>query len=269
MRGALILKYNVKLIIAGDVVEVYRYEKTIRTGKDGAQSKQGESSGIVKKECESEERQMRDEKNLKDSLRRTKQSLRRTINANIGKWSERDKFFTLTFAENLTDQGKANKEFSKFMERLNYKIFKKLSGLKYVCVVERQQRGAIHYHLVVFNMPFMPVEELAEIWGHGFVRINAIEGNDNVGAYVVKYMGKTAEMDAEKSAKEKNKKLYFASRGLNKPTEYSDGTKKGKETIEIFMKEMGNSMVFSGEFENEYVGKMSYEQYNMNRQNDR
>lgn len=268
MRGANTIKYNVKLIIAGDVVEVYRYEKAIRTGKDGSQSKQSEGHGTVKMNCESEERQMRDEKNLKDSLRRTKQTLRRTINANIGKWGERDKFFTLTFAENMTNQEETNRLFRSFIKKLSYKIFKKESGLKYVCVVERQQRGAIHYHLVVFNMPFVPVEELSDVWGHGFVRINTIEGNDNVGAYVVKYMGKTAEMDAEKSAKEKNKKLYFTSRGLDKPSEFSDGTKKGKEMIETFTKEMENFMVFSGEFENEHVGKMSYEQYNMNRQND-
>ena len=264
-KGSLELKYKVKVIVSGNVIEVYRYGLPVRTGKDktsferrGTQKASETSEEVVK---------VNDDKNLKDSLRRTRNTLRRLINANTGKWNEREKFFTLTFKENVTDHEKANAEFRSFIKRLNYKIFKKHSGLKYVCVVERQERGALHYHIVLFNMPFVPVNELSEIWGHGFVRINEIKDVDNLGAYVVKYIEKTMyEMQEKKSAKVKDKKLYFASRGLYKPVEISDGTEKGKEEIlNIAAKTKGHE-VFRKTYESEYYETFEVIQYNLARE---
>jgi hypothetical protein len=57
------------------------------------------------------------------------------------------------------------------MMRLNYHIG---HALKYVSVVEFQKRGAVHYHAVFFNLPFIVNDELAAIWSHGFIKINAI-----------------------------------------------------------------------------------------------
>jgi len=210
---------------------------------------------------------MKEDKSLTNTLRRARNTLRRLINANTGKWNEREKFFTLTFKENVTDHEKANAEFRSFIKRLNYKIFKKHSGLKYVCVVERQERGALHYHIVLFNMPFVHVNELSEIWGHGFVRINEIKDVDNLGVYVVKYIEKTMyEMQEKKSAKVKDKKLYFASRGLCKPVEISDGTEKGKEEIlNIAAKTKGHE-VFRKTYESEYYETFEVIQYNLARE---
>lgn len=255
------MKFNCKMIIAGSIVEVYLYENKIYTGKDRTTFVRS----FGKKECEESERKMRDEKNLKDSLRRTQNTLRRTVNSNVGKWGEKEKFLTLTFAEHLTDQSETNKLFTSFVKKLSYSIFKTRSALKYVCVVERMANGRIHYHVLFFNLPYVPAEKLAEIWGHGFVKINAIDNVDNVGAYVVKYMSKTAVENSEKSAKEKDKKLYFVSRGLHKPKEYANGTKKDDQNIASFMYEMDNFKVFESSFENEHLGHITYKQYNMNR----
>jgi len=263
-KGSLELKYKVKVIVSGNVVEVYRYGLPVRTGKDktsferrGTQKASEASEEVVK---------MKEDKSLTNALRRTRNTLRRLINANTGKWGGREKFFTLTFKENVTDHEKANAEFRSFIKRLNYKIFKKESGLKYVCVVERQERGALHYHIVLFNMPFVPVKELSEIWGHGFVRINEIEDVDNLGAYVVKYIEKTMyEMQEKKSAKVKGKKMYFASRGLYKPVEISDGTEKGKEEIlNIAAKTKGHE-VFRKTYESEFFETFEVIQYNLAR----
>lgn len=256
------MKYKTKLIIAGDVVEVYIYEKLVLTGKHRTIF---ERRSTVKKECEEDERAMRDEKNLKDSLRRTQNTLRRTVNSNIGKWGEKEKFLTLTFAEHLTDQAETNKLFTSFIKKLSYSVFKTQSALKYVCVVEKTAIGRIHYHVLLFNLPFVPVDELERIWGHGFVKINAIDKVDNVGAYVVKYMSKTAVENSEKSAKEKDKKLYFVSRGLHKPMEYVDGKKEDGEQIATFLHEMDDFKVYETTFENEHLGHITYKQYNMNR----
>ncbi len=87
-----------------------------------------------------------------------------------------DKFFTLTFAENLTDVKKAYYIFRQFIKRLKRKVKK---DIKYLAVVEFQQRGAVHFH-VLSDLPYMPQQELQELWGQGFVYVNAISHVDNV-----------------------------------------------------------------------------------------
>lgn len=258
------MKYQIKAIISGNVVEIYKYGRPVRTGKDRTIFDKSSGNAVNAPE---EVVKVKDGKNLKDSLRRTRNTLRRLINANTGKWNEREKFFTLTFKENVTDHEKANAEFRSFIKRLNYKIFKKHSGLKYVCVVERQERGALHYHIVLFNMPFVPVNELSEIWGHGFVRINEIKDVDNLGAYVVKYIEKTMyEMQEKKSAKVKDKKLYFASRGLYKPKEISDGTQEGKKELWGVAAKVEGHEVFRKKYENEHYDTFEVIQYNLARE---
>lgn len=253
------MKYHVKAIIAGDIVEIYTYEKIQRTGKDALKAPRGS-----KMACNDvgEGLAMKEAKNVKDAVRRTKQTLRRLINANVGnRYGERDKFFTLTYKENKTDLEKANKDFRSFIKKINYKINKKHSGLKYVCVVERQGRGAIHYHVIFFNLPYIKVDELTRIWGHGFTSINAIDNVDNVGAYVVKYMTKTIVEDDVKSARQKDKKMYFSSRGLYKPIE--------KIPTETDLKRLEKFIVYENEFENEFTGVVKYKQANLKRVKER
>lgn len=257
------MKYKIKAIISGNVVEVYRYGIPVRTGKDKTTFQQGASNGSKSSEEVSE---VDKDKNLRDSLRRTRNTLRRLVNANAGKWGERDKFFTLTFKKNVLDHAEANAQFRSFIKKLNYKIFKKESGLKYVCVVERQKRGAIHYHIVLFNMPYVPQAELLALWGHGGVRINAIDNVDNVGAYIVKYIEKTMrEMETKKSAKEKDKKLYFASRGLLKPVEMSDGTEQGEKEISDLAAQVKGHEVFRKIYDSEHYETFEVIQYNLAR----
>ncbi len=59
------------------------------------------------------------------SLARAKKQLRRLINANAGQYGREftTKFLTLTFKENITDPKEANYLFTKFIKRLNYKLF--------------------------------------------------------------------------------------------------------------------------------------------------
>lgn len=54
-----------------------------------------------------------------------------------------------------------------------------------------------------------------EIWGHGFVKINAIDKVDNLGAYITKYMTKDKADDRLKT-----EKGYLCSRNLQRPKIY-------------------------------------------------
>ncbi|MBB6451575.1 hypothetical protein HNR44_003590 [Geomicrobium halophilum] len=257
-----------KVVVSGKITEVYSYQNGVIVG---LQSGGGNAMSSGDEKMTKEERAMRDQANLKRSLSRTVQTLRRTINANIHEWGkEKPKFMTLTFKENIRDHDIANKEFQQFVRRLSRRLFKKQSGLKYTCVVERQARGAIHFHVLFYNLPYIPQNQLVKVWENGKeqrgLRINAIDNVDNVGAYVVKYiekdihaMMKDSETKTGKNAKEKGKKLYFQATGLYKPQEKA----VSKEELEAIESELidNGANVYEAEHENEYVGKMIYKQY--------
>ena len=137
-----------KMIQAGDVIEIYEYEngyskgytvntseKWIRGRKIGAKSDNYHD-------------------NRAKVLTRAKNRLRRLINANVGAYGQEftSKFVTLTFGGNITDLDSAHYEFKKFLKRLNYAMYgTKKANLRYSVVVEFQERGAVHYHIVFYN----------------------------------------------------------------------------------------------------------------------
>ena len=126
------------------------------------------------------------------------------------------KFMTLTFQDNISDITYTNMEFSKFIKRLTYHIYnQKQQRLKYIATWEKQKRGAIHYHVIFFDFPYIQKNELERLWGHGFVHINQIDvdSRENRGRYVSKYFAKDLEL------KEHKQKAFFTSQNLRHPTE--------------------------------------------------
>lgn len=120
---------------------------------------------------------------------------------------------TLTYKENMQDYEKARKDFDKFVKRIKYNFG---IALKYLRVIELQKRGAIHFHVVVFNPEFclIPYNDIYKLWGHGAVHIRRIEALDDVtadkvGNYLGKYLTKSKEIAP-------NKKIYTTSRGLKR-----------------------------------------------------
>ncbi len=251
-----------KKVVSGNVTEIYSYENGVRVGE---QMPAGHNVKKDTKEITKEERQARDRQNLQRSLSRTIRNLRRSINANVGQWGDYfPKFMTLTFKQNIKDHKTANDEFMKFIQRLNYRVTgQKRAILKYTAVVERQKRGAIHYHVIFYNLPYISFNELLDVWQNKNeqrgLRINAIKEIDNVGSYVTKYISKEirALKDGKGGKREKDKKIYFQSRGLKKPIE----EKITEDEMKKVMKNLSKAdKVFQSEFENEYCGKIRYTQ---------
>lgn len=74
------------------------------------------------------------------------------------------------------DISHTNYEFNKFIKRLNFYLYStKKQQLKYLAVWEKQKRGAIHYHIIFFDLPFIKHKALQDIWGYGFIKINKID----------------------------------------------------------------------------------------------
>jgi hypothetical protein len=96
---------------------------------------------------------------------------------------------TLTYAENMQDTKRLYKDFKKFWLRYQYKYGKTFD---YLTVVEPQGRGAWHCHVLIrankLDKLYIPHEEMASLWSHGFVKIKSLKGVDNIGAYLSAYL---------------------------------------------------------------------------------
>ena len=247
-----------KIIQSGDIIEIYEYSKGYLKGyelTDSEKVRNGRKKG---------EKSNNYDEHRKQVLQRAKKNLRRLINANVGQYGEEftAKFLTLTFKDNVQDIEQANYEFKKFIQRLNYKLYgTKKANLKYTCVVEFQKRGAIHYHVIIYNMPYVKANDISNIWGNGFIKINKIDDIDNVGAYVSEYLGQAEKGQGKDVADDRlqGKKSYFSSRGLFKPIELTD--KKIVETVAAALP--SENLVYSATYENEHVGTITYKQYNL------
>lgn len=121
------------------------------------------------------------------SIRNTFVDLRRTINANFeGKPSEL--MITLTYAENMTDPVQHSRNVDVFKKRMK----RRYPDMQYIDVVEPQGRGAWHSHILMrfddHKKIYIPNDEIARLWGHGFTSTKRIKGVDNIGAYLSGYL---------------------------------------------------------------------------------
>lgn len=174
------------------------------------------------------------------------------------------KFVTLTFDNkrdfDIKDVKQCNAYFKAFIKRLRYVY----GDFKYLYVIEFQDsrgRGAVHYH-VIMEVPFIKKSELARIWGGGFVKINAIDKVDNLGAYVVKYMNK--DIDDKRL---QGLKAYGHSRNLEQPNEFKSWDVQDKSDVEAVLEKLQSSYMpcYQKSYETEKCGLIIYRQYNLNR----
>lgn len=100
-------------------------------------------------------------------------------------------FITLTFTEVVSNE-RAKKVFKRFVMRLR----RKFSLASAVWRMEFQKRGAIHFHMLAFNLPFWKQAELQETWedcteeNRSVVDIRLVHGARSVMSYISKYIAK-------------------------------------------------------------------------------
>ena len=256
------MNYHQKLIICGNHIEHYKYEKSLKRDfkrkkkEKVVEHEQMIIDDIIKTEQEIFEAEYVKKEKRKDSISRTRTQIRRLINSN----PDLTKFVTLTFEENILDVEIANKHFNKFIMRLKYRY----PDFKYVSVIEFQTKrgkkngdgGAVHYHFIC-NLPFIKTAELAEIWDLGYVAINKIKHVDNIGAYVCKYLNK--DMTDERLF---NHKKYFCSKNIEKPVMVFDDDIIGKYFLDFGLNDLQPD--FESKFSNEFSGNVTYNSYNLN-----
>lgn len=245
-RGEKLNRYNKKVVKSGNILEIYEYEIPQVNGYKKPKKDFCYTNGS------SPENQLENRRRVANRARR---EVRRIVNANEDNNDGNSlKFVTFTFAENITDFRIANYEWKKFRQRLERKL---LIKLKYLTVIEFQKRGAIHYHCIFFNIPFINNKDLAAIWGQGFIKINKLKEIDNVGAYVCKYIGKDLQED-----RLKREKCYFTSKGLYKSQEFVE-ISEVDQLVSSLPSECSPGWQFL--YQSDYTGSVLYTQYNMKR----
>jgi hypothetical protein len=234
-----------KITYSGGIIEVNEYEKLNIRGNGGRQSQDGIYS----------------EENYTQRQRIRRNRIRQLICENFDNTS---KFVTLTFRNtekyDIKNVIECNREFTLFVKRMK----RKQPDFKYIAVIEFQdknKRGAVHYHMIC-NSPYLPAAELERIWGNGFVKINAIDKVDNLGAYVIKYM--TVDTD---DARLCGLKAYNHSCGLSEPVELCSWKSSDEYAVRDELKRLEKETPSYGgkTYESEHAGKIKYTQYNMNR----
>lgn len=122
---------------------------------------------------------------LKDTFRK----IRDLINNNFT-GSANELHLTLTYRENMKDPQKLYNDFKAFWKRYKRKYG---NDVDYMAVVEPQGRGAWHMHVLIRHNDrdkvYIPAKELEKLWGNGFIKVKALKGVDNIGAYLSAYLG--------------------------------------------------------------------------------
>lgn len=182
---------RVKKTIQGDIIEItYTSHRTqgATIRKIDSDSYEVISTGEIKQyNKENKEKNRTD--NVKE-LKRSMAKLRALINCNVGSENIKNvRWITLTYAENMQDTKKLYNDYKKLWQKLKRKYG---NDLAYILAVEPQERGAWHIHLLLIfptTAPYIVNEELAKMWGNGFVTVKSIDNNvDNLGAYLTAYL---------------------------------------------------------------------------------
>lgn len=123
-------------------------------------------------------------------------------------------------------------------------------NIQYLLIPEQHQDGAWHMHGLINGIP----EEHLTLNSNGYkdwksysnrfgyMSIDNVRSQEAVSKYITKYIKKSIDLGA--GVTEKNKKLYYASRGLKKPIKVKEGTFPHSEINVTF------------DYENDYIGSV-------------
>jgi hypothetical protein len=140
------------------------------------------------------------------NIKRVKRNARRIALANdLGQIH-----LVLTYKENMQDVDHADQQFKKFI----FELRAVYPYLKYFATREFQQRGAIHYHVLLNQR--VDIKKTSEIWGHGFITLVQHKNQLKAVMYVLKYISKEVGETTMTTKNGQTKKAYLSSQGLKK-----------------------------------------------------
>lgn len=226
-----------------------------------------------------------------NSLRQTFKKLRYLINNNFT-GSNNELFITLTYKDQTNDHLQVGDDYKKFLKRLK-RYFKEQTTVDAIKVLEPHATGNYHVHVLLrFNdleKIYISNDKLSEIWTLGFVKVQSLNGVDNVGAYLSAYMADLEVSDEfndvkgdleEKIVSGENKRfikggrlafyptgvnLYSKTKGIVYPEREEMVYEDIKKIVGAGTPHYKKSLCISDE-KKEFSNVITYEQYNMKRE---
>ncbi len=251
---------GVKWVRSGKFLEIYFYRDLEWINRPKSNRKYIKSVDRPVIDISDDER----DRILEISVKHTRKQLRRRVHSNIGIWPEPSgkvtppTFITLTIHENISDLRVANNLFTLFIKKLNYHIVGEAGAfIKYIAVPEFQKRGAVHYHVIFFNLPYIKKIDLERIWGHGFIKIEQIKELGRSVEYVLKYIKKDLATQIPKGMKR-----YLSSRGLRTHVVAAGGDEFGVE-LNIHKIWLDEAQIDSDSYVMEWQGKVDFFLYDL------
>lgn len=165
------------------------------------------------------------------TIKVTMKKLRRLISHNFTGGANQ-LWITLTYKENITDYKIASRDCKVFMKNIR----KKYNSLDYISVIEPQENGKWHFHILLKSNQnlYIPNSIIEKAWGKGFVKTKRLKHSDKIGNYMMAYL---TNIELPNSSNLNNKKyikgarLYFypkgiriyrRSKGIKDPVEITD-----------------------------------------------
>jgi len=165
----------------------------------------------------------------KAALSKTFRNLRHLINTNfVGALNEL--LVTLTYVENMTDAKRLYRDVQVFNQRLK----RRYPDIQFLIIVEPQGRGAWHCHVLYRfderESVYIPNDEIAKLWGHGFTKTKRLHNVDDIGAYFTAYLA-DIPLDVDSLSDEEIETMLDSGEVVVKEVEGEDGQKVKKGII--------------------------------------
>jgi len=233
-----------KAILSGSLLEIYEFQKRLPEKRPGRKKPQRNPF-------------RRNPQRRHDNIQRSRKLIRRIIRANlIGK--ENPAFITLTMYQDVSIPTSWT-AFSAFTARLRVLYGKRI---KYCAVLELQERGAPHFHILIWGINQDHVIRefsrssrfLQHQWLRGSLDILPTNGSPALAGYLTKYVSK--QMHDPRFSGQKN---YVCSRNMLRPLQTSGNTLPyDPELIPV-----DKPLAHSHEFDTIWLGRATYKSYEL------
>ena len=228
------------------------------------------------------------------SVKQSMSRLRDLIRTNVTN-PRNCRWVTLTYGRNQCDPKQLYQDFRRYNQRfMRYLKNERGTSAEWIAVAEPQGRGAWHMHvLYIFpkRAPFIPNNDFAKIWRHGWTKFQALKQSSDVALYLTAYLcdmpleeaiqnGLSVDPHSLTSKKVGKKtkaiikgarlnmyprgmKLYRTSRGIRRPETYITTEEEAQETIAANNAHLiyEKTIAVVEEYENIVVNEYNYRQY--------
>lgn len=237
-----------KLVQTGNIIEVFRYQRSpaicLPEVASRAANKRRGKRGLSKRRS--------------DSINRAAVSFRRIVCGNLSKGAP--DLLTLSMLD-IVDIRDAYKCYTKFGSRIR-KSFGE--AVAWIAVPEFQARGAVHFHILIWNLPRYVVESerdtrfIQNLWGWGYVDLISTDGSERLAYYLSKYLSKGMSDDRLIGVK-----AYSATRNIMRPMSINFPSAIGY-IQEHFSLGVDNLTVFESSYDTLWLGRCIYQRYKIN-----